>query len=70
MENLRFLLAKKQNFGSVYQCEKGCFHLQVGRVNLALSTTEYAELVDLVNSSAANFELIREDCDTDLPACN
>ena len=35
-------------------------HLQVGRMNRALSPDEYMELVDLVDKSAANFELMQE----------
>ena len=53
-------LAQKQPFGVVYQCEGGCMHVQVGRVNISLSSEEYIEFVDMVNQSAANFELARE----------
>jgi hypothetical protein len=60
MDTSHIILSKKDHFGSLYLCGKGCFHLQVGRMNLALSPDEYMELVDLVDKSAANFELMQE----------
>ena len=60
MENSPIVLSRKEQFGSLYLCPKGCFHLQIGRVNMALSAEEYMELVDLVDKSAANFELMHE----------
>ena len=60
MDRAHIVLSKKEHFGSLYLCDRGCFHLQVGRMNLALSPDEYMELVDLVDKSAANFELMQE----------
>ena len=60
MDKPRVFLAKKEKFGTIYQCECGCYHLQVGPVNLALAEESYLELVSLVNESAANFELYRD----------
>jgi hypothetical protein len=54
------LLAIKNGFGSVFRCGNGCLHLSVGRVAIAMNTEEYYELVDMINTSAANFELHRE----------
>ena len=60
MDKPKVFLAKKEKFGTIYQCECGCYHLQVGPVNLALAEESYLELVSLVNESAANFELFRD----------
>ena len=60
MDKPKVFLAKKEKFGTIYQCECGCYHLQIGPVNLALAEESYLELVSLVNESAANFELYRE----------
>jgi hypothetical protein len=51
------LLALKNGFGSVFRCGNGCLHLSVGRVAIAMNVEEYYELVDMINTSAANFEL-------------
>ena len=59
MEKPKWMLATKERFGSVYQCDCGCFHLQVGPINLQLSFESYCELVDLINTSVANLELAR-----------
>ena len=59
MDKPKVFLAKKEKFGTIYQCECGCYHLQVGPINLALAEQSYLELVSLVNESAANFELYR-----------
>lgn len=40
-------------------------HVQVGRVNISLSSDKYIEFVDMVNQSAANFELAREGSEVD-----
>lgn len=59
MDKPKVFLAKKEKFGAIYQCECGCYHLQMGPFNMALSQESYLELVSLVNESAANFELYR-----------
>jgi hypothetical protein len=53
------LLALKNGFGSVFRCGNGCLHLSVGRVAIAMNVDEYYELVDMINTSAANYELHR-----------
>jgi hypothetical protein len=53
------LLALKNGFGSIFRCGSGCLHLNVGRVAIAMNVEEYYELVDMINTSAANFELHR-----------
>ena len=60
MDKPRVFLAKKEKFGTIYQCECGCYHLQVGPFNVALAEQSYLELVSLVNESAANYELYRD----------
>ena len=60
MDKPKVFLAKKEKFGTIYQCECGCYHLQVGPFNMALAEESYLELVSLVNESAANFELFRD----------
>lgn len=60
MDKPKVFLAKKEKFGTIYQCECGCYHLQIGPFNLALAEESYLELVSLVNESAANFELYRD----------
>ena len=57
MQEQHELLALKSGFGSVFRCGNGCLHLRVGRV--AMNVEEYYELVDMINTSAANFELHR-----------
>lgn len=45
------MLAVKDNFGSIYQRTEGCFHLQLGPVNIRLTKEAYFDLVDMVNTS-------------------
>jgi len=59
MNNQRCMLAVKNHFGSIYQCAEGCFHLQLGPVNIRLSKEAYFDLVDMVHASAANYEVSR-----------
>ena len=61
MENPTAVLATRENFGRIYECECGCIHLQVGPVNLSLSQDAYMQLVDLVNTSASNYVLTSSD---------
>jgi hypothetical protein len=52
------VLAEVENFGRVYDCGScGCIHLQVGAVTLTLSPDAYLQVVAMLNTSAANFEL-------------
>jgi hypothetical protein len=53
------ILAYKQAFGVVSLCPHGCIHIEVGRISISLTEVEYAELVALINESAANYELLR-----------
>jgi hypothetical protein len=38
---------------SVYRCEQGCLHLQVGSVNLRLEDDEFRDLVSAISEAAA-----------------
>ena len=67
MEGSHQLLALKNGFGSVFRCGAGCLHVNVGRVAIAMNVEEYYELVDMINTSAANFELHRTRQAGDLP---
>jgi hypothetical protein len=52
------ILASIPGFGQVYDCGNcGNLHLQIGPMNLTLEPKAYMQLVDLVSTSAANFEL-------------
>lgn len=54
------ILADFAGFGRIYECwDCPNIHLQVGPVNITLARGAYMQLVDLVNTSAANFELLR-----------
>lgn len=57
MENSFRVLANIEDFGRIYCCGK-CdnIHVQVGPVVAMLTVEAYMRLVDLVNTSAANFE--------------
>jgi hypothetical protein len=37
---------------SVYRCEQGCLHLQVGSVNLRLEDDEFRDLASVVGEAA------------------
>ena len=58
MEQPRSILADRENFGRVYDCECGSIHVQVGPVNVTFSIDGYMDFVDLINTSAANFERV------------
>jgi hypothetical protein len=52
------MLAEIPGFGRIFDCGTcGNLHLSVGPVSLTLSTDAYMQLVALLNTSAANFEL-------------
>ncbi|MBS1874686.1 MAG: hypothetical protein JSU00_15835 [Acidobacteria bacterium] len=55
------VLASIKGLGAVYDCG-GCgnIHLQVGPLTLALEPGAYMQLVALLSTSAANFELLLE----------
>ena len=61
MEHPHAVLANIDNFGKIYRCGN-CdhMHLQVGPVVLLLTVEAYMQLVDLVNTSASNFEASME----------
>ncbi len=60
MDQPRNILAERENFGRVYDCDCGSIHIQVGPVNVAFSIGGYMDFVDLINSSAANFETVAQ----------
>ena len=52
------ILADIEGFGRIYECwDCPSIHLQVGPVNISFAKEAYMQLVALVNTSAANFEL-------------
>lgn len=58
MTNQGVCLAAKEGFGQIYDC--GCcgnIHVQVGPVTVTLDPDAYMQFVDLVSTSAANFEV-------------
>lgn len=58
MQKHGYMLAEMPGFGRIFDCGAcGCLHLSVGPVSLTLTTEAYMQLVALLNSSAANFEL-------------
>ena len=58
MQNYGVCLAALEGLGQVYDCGScGNIHIQVGPVNLALEPKAYMQLVDMISTSAANFEL-------------
>lgn len=58
MSESHCILARSENLG-LSRCPHGCFHLRIGRTNLALNEAEYIELVAMINESASNYELLR-----------
>ena len=58
MDQPKNVLADRPDFGRVYDCECGSIHVQVGPINVAFSVNGYMEFVDLINTSAANFETV------------
>lgn len=51
-------LAGKEGFGQIYDCGScGNIHVQVGPVTVTLDPEAYMQFVDLVSTSAANFEV-------------
>lgn len=61
MESTGYILADIPGFGRVFDCGTcGNLHVSIGPVSLTLSTGAYMQLVELLNTSAANFELWME----------
>jgi hypothetical protein len=60
MDKPTTILSSMDGFGLIYDCDCGAIHLQVGPVNLSLTHSGYMQLVDLVNTSAANFEALMQ----------
>lgn len=61
MENHGTLLAATKGLGSVYDCGNcGNIHLQIGAVNVTLEPEAYMQLVAMISTSAANFEVWME----------
>lgn len=55
------ILAAIEDFGQVYNCGTcQSIHVQVGPVTINLEPMAYMRLVDMLSSSAANFELFRD----------
>ena len=51
-------LASIEGFGQVYDCGNcGNLHVQIGPMSITLDPHAYMQLVDLMSTSAANFEL-------------
>ncbi|MGC4052403.1 MAG: hypothetical protein QM757_23985 [Paludibaculum sp.] len=59
MEADAYVLAEIPGFGRIYDCG-GCgnLHLSVGPVSLTLTPEAYMQLAALLNTSAAQFELL------------
>lgn len=52
------LLAEIPDFGRVYDCgDCGLVHVKVGPISVTLAPEAYMQLVALINTSAANFEV-------------
>lgn len=52
------LLAEIPQFGRVFDCgECGKIHLTVGAIGVSLNPEAYIQLVNLLHTSAANFEM-------------
>ena len=50
-------LASIDNFGQVFDCGScGNIHLQVGPMTMTFTPHAYMQLVDMISTSAANFE--------------
>jgi hypothetical protein len=58
METQSCVLAEAEGFGRVYDCGHcGNVHVAIGPVSLTLTPDAYMQLVEMMNTSAANFEL-------------
>lgn len=63
------VLAEIPGFGRVYDCgECGGIHVTVGPLSVTLTPEAYMQFVDLIHTSAANFEgwlASKRPCDSD-----
>lgn len=58
MENKGYMLAEIPGFGRVFDCGAcGNLHVSIGPVSVTMTTDAYMQLLALLNTSAANFEL-------------
>lgn len=58
MENTGYMLAEVPGFGQVFDCGAcGNLHVSIGPVSVTLTADAYLQLVALLNTSAANFEV-------------
>lgn len=56
------LLADMPEFGRVYDCgDCGNIHVAIGAVNLTFTPAGFMQLVAMINTSAANFEIWMQD---------
>lgn len=68
MEPKGCLLAEIPGFGRVFDCGHcGNLHLSVGPVSVTLTADAFMQLVALLNTSSANFELWLESNRKDTP---
>jgi len=52
------ILAETDGFGRVYDCGRcGNLHVVVGPVSLTLTPEAYMQLVEMIHTSASNFEI-------------
>lgn len=42
---------------TVYRCQEGCVHLQMGKINLRFSADEFARLAKFVNDAHKRLDL-------------
>ena len=54
-------LADHKDFGRVYVCGCGSIHVQAGPVSITFSVDGYMQFVDMVHTSAGNFEMFRSE---------
>jgi hypothetical protein len=61
MNNDCYVLAETPGLGRIYNCGS-CrnVHFQVGAVSITLSPEAYLQVAEMVNRSAANFEVLME----------
>lgn len=61
MTNDCYVLAETPGLGRIYDCGS-ChnIHLELGAMSIALTRAAYLQVVELVHTSAANFELLVE----------
>ena len=60
MRDVSVILAERRGLGRVWFCKCGAIHLTVGPVTVNLDAASYMCLVEMVNTSAANFEMLMQ----------